>query len=209
MHDQYVYEGCQTFEKILGDYSSYAIWKWIKKGYCADFEERWEYLGMDQMSCQQIEQIYENLEVKQELQEVLAERAEECEVACTYAEDEEENEGGDGGNDGEEDTLNLEDPDQAFELYKGADDALSAAEFDIFYHSSELQNTEQTSKDLFDKYDRDKDGLINLDEWKCLFCEILQGLDECPVCPPEDNDEDIDPVEVFNDHKGDDNTLSV
>ena len=164
---------------------------------------------MDQMSCQQIEQIYENLEVKQELQEVLAERADECEVACTYAEDEEENEGGDGGNDGEEDTLNLEDPDQAFELYKGADDALSEAEFDIFYHSSSLQNTEQTSKDLFDKYDRDKDGLINLDEWKCLFCEILQGLDECPVCPPEDNDEDIDPVEVFNDHKGDDNTLSV
>ena len=40
---------------------------WIKKGYCDDFEERWEYLGLDKMSCQQIEQVYENLEVKQEL----------------------------------------------------------------------------------------------------------------------------------------------
>ena len=66
----------------------------------------------------------------------MAERAENCEVACTYAEEQEENNGGDGGNDGEEDTLNIEDPDQAFELYKGADDALSEAEFDIFYQSS-------------------------------------------------------------------------
>jgi hypothetical protein len=66
-HDEYLHEGCKTFERILDEYSSYAIWKWIKKGYCDDFEERWEYLGMDKMSCQQIEQVYESLEVKQEL----------------------------------------------------------------------------------------------------------------------------------------------
>ena len=58
-------------------------------------------------------------------------------------------------------------------------------------------------------YDRDRDGLINLDEWKCLFCEILQGLDDCPVCPAEDNGIDVDPVEVFNEYKGDDNALTV
>ena len=51
----------------MDEYSSYAVWKWIKKGECPDFEERWEYLGMDKMSCQQIEQVFANLEVKQDL----------------------------------------------------------------------------------------------------------------------------------------------
>ena len=122
---------------------------------------------MDTMTCEQIEMVYEYLDIKQELQDVLMERAEDCNVECEKEEHGADN-NGDGG-----DVLDVDDPDAEFARFNGGDDNLDETEFEAFFQSAGLQDTEQTSKDLFDMYDRDKDGLINLDEWKCLFCEIL------------------------------------
>ena len=59
------------------------------------------------------------------------ERAEDCNLEC---EDEAE-----GGNDGED---VLDDPNAAFDKFKGGDDNLDEAEFEAFFYSAGLQDTE-------------------------------------------------------------------
>jgi hypothetical protein len=58
------------------------------------------------------------------------ERADDCDIECTN-----EEQGVDGGDDG---TDILDDPNAAFDKFKGGDDNLDEAEFEAFFQSSGL-----------------------------------------------------------------------
>ena len=93
--------------------------------------------------------------------------------------------GGDG-----EDGINVE---EIFNEFSGEDDKLSLAEFSIIYYLHAQGNT-LTIEQMFNHYDRDSDELLCLEDLQCIFCEAIDGNEDCPVC---EHDGDLDPITVF------------
>ena len=83
-----------------------------------------------------------------------------------------------------------------FNEFAGEDDKLSQSEFSIIYYLH-CQECELPMNQMFNHYDRDHDNLLCLEDLQCIFCEAIDGNEECPVC---EHDGHLDPIEIFKEY---------
>ena len=87
-YDEYLHFGCTTLERILREYSNSRIYNWLMVGDCSDFDERWKKFSLDGMTYEQIQQMFSNLDVPENLSGKLMERGEDCSFAPSEKESE-------------------------------------------------------------------------------------------------------------------------
>ena len=103
---------------------------------------------------------------------------------------------GPGDDNGGDDGIDVE---AIFNEFAGEDDKLSQSEFSIIYYLYAQEST-LTMEQMFNHYDRDHDELLCLEDLQCIFCEDIEGNEECPVCA---HDGALDPIEVFKEYDAD------